>query len=158
MPVLEQTGIVLAIENVRPGPATDLVRLSLAELDTPSFGFCYDSAHDQIDGPRPFTLLDELGHRLKAVHLSDRVREFVDHVPPGDGWIDWVALTAAIRATPFAGPLLFEVMVLHSTEKDPERLLRLVHERGSALYNQIFADGDASSEEPEAHEFATHMT
>lgn len=144
-PILEQTGTVLALENVMPGPATDLVRMALPELDSHFFGFCYDSAHDQIDGPRPFTLLDDLGHRLKAVHLSDRVRVFVDHVPPGDGWIDWVTLAAAIRATPFAGPLLFEVMVIHATEKDPGRLLRLAYERGSALFDQIFAGRDASA-------------
>jgi sugar phosphate isomerase/epimerase len=138
-PLLEQTGTVLALENVMPGPATDLVRLALAELDSRCFGFCYDSAHDQIDGPRPFTLLHGFGDRLKAVHLSDRVREFVDHVPPGDGCIDWGTLSAAMRATPFAGPLLFEVMVLHATEQDPTRLLRRTYDRGSALYDQIFA-------------------
>ncbi len=87
-PLLEQTGVVRALENVMPGPATDLVRLAMPRLDPRWFGFCYDSAHDQIDGPRPFGLLADLSLRLRAVHLSDRVREFVDHVPPGDGWID----------------------------------------------------------------------
>lgn len=153
-PVLEQTGIVLALENVMPGPATDLVRLALPEQDPHCFAFCYDSAHDQIDGPRPFTLLDELGDRLQAVHLSDRVRAFVDHVPPGDGWIDWETLTAALRATPFAGPLLFEVMVIHATEKVPGRLLRLTYERGSALSDQVFAGRDASAAIFETRELA----
>ena len=145
-PILEQTGITIALENVAPGPATDLVHLALAELDPRWFAFCYDSAHDQIDGPRPFTLLNELGDRLVAVHLSDRVRAFVDHVPPGDGWIDWETLVAAMRTTPFAGPLLFEVMVLHATEKDPARLLRLTYERGCALSDQIFADRGTAAE------------
>jgi sugar phosphate isomerase/epimerase len=138
-PLLEQTGVVLALENVAPGPATELVRMALEDLDPRVFGFCYDSAHDQIGGPRPFGLLATLGHRLRAVHLSDRVREYVDHVPPGDGFIGWATLSTAVRATPFVGPLLFEVMVTHAAEKEASRLLRRIYVRGSQLYDQIFA-------------------
>jgi sugar phosphate isomerase/epimerase len=74
-----------------------------------------------------------------AVHLSDRVREFVDHVPPGDGFIDWPTLCQTLRTTPFQGPLLFEVMVTHAAEKDPARMLRRTYVRGSQLYDEIFA-------------------
>lgn len=130
------------------------MRLALPELDSRSFGLCYDSSHDQIDGPRPFTLVHELGDRLQAVHLSDRVRAFVDHVPPGDGWIEWATLAAALRTTPFAGPLLFEVMVIHATEKDPGRLLHLTYEQGSVLFDQIFAGRDASAAMSETRRLA----
>jgi sugar phosphate isomerase/epimerase len=137
-PVLAQTGVKLALENVLPGPATDLVRRALPQLDSSQFGFCYDSAHDQIGGPRPFTILEELGNRLTAVHLSDRIREFVDHVPPGDGFLDWPKLCARLRRTPFRGPLLLEVMVLHSAQKEPAQLLPITYERACNLYDQIF--------------------
>lgn len=137
-PMLEQTGVVLALENVMPGPATDVVRQALPELDPHHFGFCYDSAHDQIGGPRPFELLDALQSRVCAVHLSDRVREFVDHVPPGDGFIDWPALCQILRGSPFRGPLLLEVMVMHSCEKDATRLLRVAYERGCSLQRRIY--------------------
>jgi sugar phosphate isomerase/epimerase len=117
-PVARETGIVFAIENMLPGPADELVRRLLAQLDPRYFGFCYDSSHDQIDGTRQFALLDSLKDRLVAVHLSDRIREFVDHVSPGEGFIDWPALTRALRPASFTAPLLFEVMVMHSAEKD----------------------------------------
>jgi sugar phosphate isomerase/epimerase len=52
-PVLAATGVRLALENVLPGPATDLVERVLDRLDPEWFGFCYDSSHDQIGGPRP---------------------------------------------------------------------------------------------------------
>jgi sugar phosphate isomerase/epimerase len=139
-PALAETGVVLALENVMPGPATDIVRSVLPDLDPEFFGFCYDSAHDQIGGPRPFDLLSELSDRTKAVHLSDRIREFVDHVPPGDGFIDWAEICPLLRATSFHGPLLFEVMVLHAPEKDAARLLRRTFERGCGLYDQIFSE------------------
>jgi len=57
--------------------------------------------------------------------------------------IDYALLRAtvssAIRATPFAAPLLCEVMVTHTPEKAAWPVLRRVHTRGSELYDQIFA-------------------
>ena len=137
-PVASEAGVVFALENVMPGPATDIVRQALPKLDPRHFGFCYDSSHDQIGGPRPFDLLEELGDRLVAVHLSDRVREFVDHVPPGDGFIDWGTLCTLIRRSSFAGPVGLEVMVANSFEKDALEFLKLTHERGGQIYDKIF--------------------
>jgi sugar phosphate isomerase/epimerase len=128
-PVVRATRVTFALENVMPGPASAVVQTALAQLPPESFGFCYDSAHDQIDGPRPFDLLDDLKGRVMAVHLSDRVRAFEDHVPPGDGFIDWPALAAHLRVTPFAGPWLFEVMTLHAANKEPRAFLAHAAER-----------------------------
>ena len=96
-------------------------------LDPAVFGFCYHSAHDQIGGPRPFTLLRRLGVRLIAVQLSDRIRDYVDHVLPGDGFIDWPGLCAELRQSAFRGPVLLEVATTHSAEKDTRRFLRRAH-------------------------------
>lgn len=128
-PVARATSVTFALENVMPGPATTLVQMVLPHLPPESFGFCYDSAHDQIDGPRPFDLLDALQDRVVAVHLSDRIRAFEDHVSPGDGFINWPELTARLRATSFSGPLLFEVMTLHAAQKEPRAFLRHAYER-----------------------------
>jgi sugar phosphate isomerase/epimerase len=144
-PVAARTGVVFALENVLPGPATDLIRQALPRLDRRAFGFCYDSSHDQIGGPRPFDLLDELGERLVAVHLSDRVREFVDHVIPGEGFIDWPEVAERLRATPFGGPLLLEVAMTHSAEKAPRRFLDLAYDRGCQLYDEVFAAKEEGS-------------
>jgi sugar phosphate isomerase/epimerase len=136
-PIAAQSGIIFAIENVMPGPATDLVRQALPQLDPKHFGFCYDSSHDQIGGPKPFDLLVELVDRLVAVHLSDRIREFVDHVIPGEGFIDWQSLAELLRQSSFAGPLLLEVLVTYSGEKAPSRFLEFAYQAGSRLHDQI---------------------
>lgn len=128
-PLLRETGIRLALENVMPGLATELAVRVIRQSDPEYIGFCYDSAHDQVDGPRRFDLLDSLKNRVIAVHLSDRVREFVDHVPPGEGFIDWERLTSSLKKTRFSGPLLFEVMTEHSSVKDPVPFLKLVYEK-----------------------------
>ena len=115
--VSRKTGVVFAIENLLPGPATDLSLAVGSELDPACFGFCYDSSHDQIDDPNSFDLLTHFGGRLFAVHLSDRIAEFVDHVPPGEGFIDWNGLTRALGQAGYDNPLLFEVYTTHSSIK-----------------------------------------
>ena len=63
-----------AIENLHPEASTEVVKRALNELDREIFGLCYDSAHDQVNGPRDFDLLEEFGDGVIAVHLSDRIK------------------------------------------------------------------------------------
>jgi sugar phosphate isomerase/epimerase len=63
-PVAREHGVRVALENVMPGPATEIATRALADLDPEVFGFCYDSSQDQIDGPRSFAL--RLRDRLDA--------------------------------------------------------------------------------------------
>lgn len=137
--ILRDNGVKLALENVHPGPATDLVRRALDNLSGDIFGFCYDSSHDQIGGPKPFTLLKEMSDRLLALHLSDRVREYVDHVIPGDGFIDWENLCRLIRNSGYGGPVTLEVLTEHSRVKERKEFVRLAFEQAARLYNLAFA-------------------
>jgi sugar phosphate isomerase/epimerase len=136
--ISQHTGVKFALENVLPGPSTELVRRTLLETNSPNIGFCYDSSHDQIGGPNPFELLKELKDKLIAVHLSDRIKEFVDHVIPGEGFIDWNGLCTILKDLRIHFPLLLEVMITNSSEKDPAMFLNLAFKRGSALYDQIY--------------------
>ena len=56
--ISRHTGVKFAFENVLPGPATELVRRTLLETNSANIGFCYDSSHDQIGGPKSFELLE----------------------------------------------------------------------------------------------------
>jgi sugar phosphate isomerase/epimerase len=129
------------LENVTPGPATEVVRRAILETDPAAIGFCYDSSHDQIGGPNEFELLLELRERLVAVHLSDRVREFVDHVIPGEGFIDWSKLCPILASARITFPLLLEVMTTNCVEKDPLRFLSQAFESGRELYHRIHSVG-----------------
>ena len=137
--ISQNTGIAFALENVLPGPATELVMRTLLEVNSQYIGFCYDSSHDQIGGPKPFDLLYKLKDRLVAVHLSDRVKEFVDHVIPWEGFIEWERLCSILKNLDMAFPLLLEVMTTHSSEKEPVKFLRLAFERGCMLHDKIFS-------------------
>jgi len=135
--VAKGSGVVVALENVLPGPATDLVRKVLQETDTETFGLCYDSAHDQIDGPRPFDLIDEFKNRIFAVHLSDRIKEFVDHVIPGEGFINWSEMCGKLRSAGYNGRVLMEVMMTHSMYQTPEEFLREARHAAVESWNLI---------------------
>ncbi len=135
--IAKDAGIRFALENVMPGVATDLVTNVLVEANPEYIGFCYDSSHDQVDGPRPFTLLEQWKHRLLAVHLSDRIMEFVDHVLPGEGFIDFDEICSLIRQSGYKAPLLMEVMITHSRFKEPAVFLREAYLRAEALYDKI---------------------
>lgn len=136
--ISQKTGITFALENVLPGPPTELIRRILRESDPEYIGFCYDSSHDQIDGPRSFELLEELRSKLVAFHLSDRVKPFIDHVIPWEGFIHWEELCPVLRTSNITFPLLLEVSTTNSAEKDPAKFLTLAYERGCRLYDKIF--------------------
>ena len=106
-----------------PGPATDLARRALFDLDSAAFGLCYDSSHDQIDGPRPFDLIDEFRNRIFAVHLSDRIKAHVDHVIPGEGFVAWADMCQKLGMANYTGPILMEVLMTHSRFQEPDDFL-----------------------------------
>jgi sugar phosphate isomerase/epimerase len=136
-PALTDSGVHLALENVLPGPATDLVERALERLDPEWFGFCYDSSHDQIGGPRPVDLLTRLRQRLIAVQLSDRARDFVDHMLPGEGFIRWPEVCSELAGAGFARPLMLEVATTHSTVKSPSQFVHLAHQQGLRLAQRV---------------------
>jgi sugar phosphate isomerase/epimerase len=137
VPVLAKSYVRLALENVLPGPATELIRRALDMLDPQRFGFCYDSSHDQIGGPHAMHLLAQLRHRLIAVQLSDRIRDFVDHVIPGEGFIHWPQVCAELALARYERPLLLEVSTKHSAVKEPREVLRVAHRQGLQLAAQV---------------------
>jgi sugar phosphate isomerase/epimerase len=136
--IAEKKKLRFAFENVLPGPATELIGKLLEQTNPSFFGFCYDSSHDQVGGPRPFTLLDEWSNRLLTAHLSDRIRDFVDHVIPGEGFIEWADLSITLRKSKLPPPLLMEVMMTHSLEKDPRRFLSRTYTAGCSIYDMVF--------------------
>lgn len=135
--VSKQYDVTFALENVMPGPATELVKQAVILTNSKHIGFCYDSSHDRLGGPKPFALVEEMKSHLLAVHISDKVKDFVDHLIPGEGFIDWVTLCAKLRETTFRAPLLFEVMVRNSQIRDTNTFLNLTYERGCKLHDML---------------------
>ncbi len=91
-PIVEQAelrGLVIAAENVfeeEPGPIKKLV----ASLASPCFGVCLDAGHinlfSKVDMEEWFS---ELGSSIKEVHLHDNHGQIDDHLPIGEGQIEF---------------------------------------------------------------------
>jgi sugar phosphate isomerase/epimerase len=135
--ISRQTGVRFALENMCPGPASTLVKVLVENADPACIGFCYDSSHDQVDGPRSFELLEGLKNRLIAVHLSDRIKPFTDHAIPWEGFIHWEELCGILKTCNIRFPLLLEVGTTHSAEKEPAKFLKLAHQAGCKLWDMI---------------------
>lgn len=108
----EETGVVLALENLR---FTDHLHAALAALHSPRVGFCYDSGHHYLSGPQE-DLLGRYGSRLAALHLHDNDGTGDWHALPFDGSIDWRTLAARLAATGYAGALSLEVQAYERYE------------------------------------------
>lgn len=140
--IAKETGIRFAFENMVPGKPTDLCVEMVKMADPQYIGFCYDSSHDQIDGPRPMDLLSEMKDRVIAVHLSDRIREFVDHVIPGEGFVHFDEILPLLKESSFRGPILMEVGVENSRYKDAEELLAKAQEAAGQFWSEVNIDED----------------
>ncbi|MDD2890601.1 MAG: sugar phosphate isomerase/epimerase [bacterium] len=138
-PILKETGVTFAFENLLPGLATDLIEYALKELDPKHFGFCYDSSHDQIGGPRNSGLLEKLKDRLFAVHLSDRIKDFEDHAIPGEGFIRWDETIRQLKNSSFNSPVLLELMMKYSKIKEVPLFLESAYKEGCLIYDKIFS-------------------
>lgn len=135
--ILVKNNIKFAIENLFPANATEVVRRGLKLLDVECFGLCYDSSHDQVDGPRTFEFLEENKGRLIAVHLSDRIKPFVDHALPGEGFIDFEEIIKSLNAVDYSGTILLELLIENSNEKNRKAFLRKAFKEGCKIESKL---------------------
>jgi len=142
----ERLGLELAVENL-PGASgmrlfDDILR-SYIQLKV-----CYDSSHAYLSRryleAGPFGLLDEYGHRVVAVHLSDGSRDVDDHLLLYRGKIDWEDFAMRLSRSGYRGTLLLEVEMKTSRYADPEVFLEKAYEGAVRLSESIRERGESS--------------
>lgn len=112
----ECTGVKIAFENTEGQEY--LAALMSAFAGEAHVGFCWDSGHELCYN-RSEDMLALYGSRLFGTHLNDnlgvrdengRISGFDDlHLLPFDGITDWETAARRLAATPFDGPLTFEL-------------------------------------------------
>lgn len=115
----DEVGVKLALENTEGEEYFDA--LMNAFKNEKSVGFCWDTGHELCYN-RSRNLMADYGDRLIATHLNDNlgVRDFdgkityIDdlHLLPFDGIADWNAIAERLAASPFDGPLTFELSII----------------------------------------------
>ncbi len=114
-----QLGVGLVLENMLPhlfaGRIRDLLWI-LGALDSYKIGICLDTGHAHLGGDLPAVVHKLSGH-LWMVHASDNHRHYDDHLPPGDGTINWAELLAHLNNLHFNGTFIIEIAGTGDREK-----------------------------------------
>ncbi len=104
-------GVELLIENV-PNP-TPYLLVSVDDFDlfeeemNPSMNIVLDVAHAHLQGEE-FRFINEYGYKIRHVHVSDNFGESDEHLPLGEGNINWKRVIDDLGATGFDGWLVIE--------------------------------------------------
>ncbi len=104
-------GIGLVLENMLPhlfaGRTRDLLWI-LGALDTTEAGICLDTGHAYL-GEDLRSVVHKLAGHLWMVHASDNNGQRDDHLPPGEGKINWAALLEQLWELHFSGAIMIEI-------------------------------------------------
>jgi sugar phosphate isomerase/epimerase len=92
----ESLSVRMALENVFEEKPAILERL-LDKIDSPYLGYCLDAGHGNLFSRVPLEeWVEVLGSRLMEIHLHDNRGEADDHLPLGQGSIDFPSLFALL--------------------------------------------------------------
>lgn len=119
-------GIILLLENMLPhllfGHASDMLWL-LGAIRGTGVGTCLDTGHAALSGDMP-TVVHKLSGHLQMLHVNDNLGQYDDHLPPGDGHIDWLSLICQLNRQRFQGPLILELAGVGTPDEIMERARR----------------------------------
>ena len=102
-------GLTVAIENCGDREDLEFLVATVAELDLAGIGFNIDTGHAVIHGMTPAEAIQLMGGRLCTTHLQDNFGRRDDHLPPGEGGIDWPETLAALKRVGYCGTLMVEI-------------------------------------------------
>lgn len=87
----------LAVENIFEEEPSSLKQL-IAAINLPAFNFCFDTGHFNLFSTVTMeSWFISLGPFMKEVHLHDNCKTSDDHLPMGDGQIDFSLFFTLIR-------------------------------------------------------------
>ena len=69
--------------------------------------------------------------------MSDRIKEFVDHVIPGEGFIHFDEIIPLLRESTFEGVVLMEVEMTHSKYKDVNEFLIMANNSAQNIAKEM---------------------
>lgn len=110
IPILEQTGVGIALENLIRSYFSDpekLVEL-IDTLNHPLIGACWDTGHAHIRKLDQKSGIMMLGSRLKATHIQDNDGIHDSHLLPYQGTIRWDEVAQALKTIGYQGDFTYE--------------------------------------------------
>jgi sugar phosphate isomerase/epimerase len=133
-----ELNLTLLLENMLPhlmfGHISDLMYL-LGAIKSTNVGTCLDTGHAFLSGDLP-RVANKLSGHLSMIHANDNCGKWDDHLPPGDGDIEWRALLRQLVREDFDGTFVLEL----SGNGEPDDILAGAVRAKSFLSN-LAADG-----------------
>lgn len=130
----QELGIACVLENKLPhllfGNTSDILWI-LDALDGIEVGACLDTGHAYLSGEISHLLRKLAGH-LQMIHAHDNRGHRDDHLPPGDGLIDWQSLLQQLMASRFHGVFILEM----AGSPDPQQTMANAR-RGRSYLREI---------------------
>ena len=105
-----RAGLTLVVESPLPhliGGSPDEFASILRNLPD-SVGVCLDTGHTHLGGHWQ-EFVEVAGAQLMHVHASDNRGSRDDHLPPGEGHIDWAAIARSLAGAGFTGWIMLEL-------------------------------------------------
>lgn len=106
-----QRGIACVLENKLPhllfGNSSDILWI-LDALEADHVGACFDTGHAHLAGDVSH-LLGKLSGHLRMIHAHDNNGRGDDHLPPGEGEINWSRLFSQLVRDGFHGVFILEI-------------------------------------------------
>lgn len=101
-----EVGICCLLENKLPhllfGNLNDILWI-LAAIEGAEVGACLDTGHAFLSGDLR-TVVHKLSGHLRMLHVNDNCGDRDQHLPPGEGSIDWTSLMHQLRQWRFFRP------------------------------------------------------
>lgn len=128
-----ERGLRLVVETPLPhllGGQIEDFSWILERLPEEGTGICLDTSHASLGG-NLLALVQRFGSRLLHVQASDNRGVTDDHLPPGEGLLDWSAVVGALRAVHYRGAFLLEVSGTGALEERLRRVAEAVVRLGA---------------------------
>ena len=107
LPVAEDLGVALVVENHQDATSDDLLRLYELSGSSPAYGICLDTGNPLAVGEGPVETARKLAPLIKHLHLKDYTIHFAPEgyrlvrCAAGDGCIDFPAILDAVKDNGF---------------------------------------------------------
>lgn len=122
LPAAEACDCIIAVENIFEKEPSTLKAL-LEAIDHPRFRHCFDCGHWNMFSSMPLEeWFAELGEYLAEAHIHDNHGEEDEHLPPGEGLIDFELLFRLLKQS---APQAVWTIEAHSAER-MERALKTI--------------------------------
>lgn len=123
MPRIRQVGCTVALENIFEEEPSTLLQV-LQGLDSPLFGHCFDTGHFNMFSTVSLeSWFDALGAFIVESHLHDNHGAADEHLPVGEGEIDFKKATDLLKQ---CAPQAVWTLEAHSRER-LERSFKAIH-------------------------------